>query len=302
MREDEIEHVLAAIARIDRVTPEVRASVLEEFRGRLVSGTSAALGGRERALGLIDSLLPEERAERLRAYHQRETAPIAWALLPHAPAFIADTIAPEDPQTIALIVSQLSAARGASVLAALPDVQRPDVIRRLATLAPVSSEAIQDVAAGLDEVFAERLRGATEARGVEAAAVVMAQLRKPESDALLDAVAQQDEQIAEEIRRRMFTFDHLARLDDRGFKKILQNVPIEDLVLALKTASPEVREKVLGNLSSRARQSLIEEEEMMGPRRISEIAAKQREIVDVARSLADQGELTLGDDASDEFA
>jgi flagellar motor switch protein FliG len=302
MQEDEIEQVLQAVARLDDVPPEVQAQVLDEFRERVQRGNAAPAGGSERALGLIDALLPEERAERLRLYHQRESAPIPWALLPHAPAFIADTIAAEDPQTIALIVSQISAQRGATLLAALPDAVRPEVVRRLATLAPVARETLADVAAGLDELFAERLRGATDARGVEAAAVVMAQLRKPESDALLSALAERDEAIAEEIRRQMFTFDHLARLDDRGFKKLLQNVPIEDLVLALKTGSPAVREKVLSNLSNRARQSLIEEEEMMGPRRISEIETKQREIVDVARRLADQGEITLGEDASDGFA
>lgn len=302
MQEDEIEQVLSAVARLESVPPELQADVLQEFRERVTRGSSAPVGGSERALGLIDALLPEERAERLRLFHQRDSAPIPWALLPHAPAFIADTIAPEDPQTIALIVSQLSAQRGAALLAALPDAQRPDVVRRLATLSPVATSAIEDVAAGLDELFAERLRGATDSRGVEAAAVVMAQLRKPESDALLEALAQRDEAIAEEIRRQMFTFDHLARIDDRGFKKLLQNVPIEDLVLALKTASSEVREKVLGNLSNRARQSLIEEEEMMGPRRVSEIEAKQREIVDVARKLADQGEITLGEDSADGFA
>jgi flagellar motor switch protein FliG len=126
-------------------------------------------------------------------------------------------------------------------------------------------------------------------------------LRRPESDALLESLAQRDQAVAEEIRRQMFTFDHLARLDDHAFKKLLQNVPIEDLVIALKTGSSDVRAKVFGNLSNRARQSLIEEEEMMGPRRVSEIEAKQREIVDLARRLADQGEISLGNDGDEQL-
>jgi flagellar motor switch protein FliG len=302
MNEDEVERVLAAAARVEAVPSEVQAEVLAEFRGRVGGGTSLAPNLRERALELIDALLPEERAERLRALQQRESEPIAWVLLPHAPAFVAQTIASEDAQTIALIVSRLSAARGATLLAALPDTSRPDVVRRLAALAPVSADVIRDVAAGLEELFAERLRAATDARGVAAAAQVVAQLKRPDSDALLAALSESDAEIAEEIRRQMFTFDHLARIDDRGFKKLLQNVPIEDLVLALKTGSPDVREKVLGNLSNRARQALIEEEEMMGPRRVSEIEAKQREIVEIARRLAEQGELSLGDDGGETFA
>lgn len=301
MHEDEIERVLAAAKDVEKVLPEVQAEVLAEFHGRVAAATSVP-NVRERALELIDALLPEERAERLRILQQRDSEPIAWVLLPHAPAFVAETVAPEDSQTIALIVSQLSAARGAALLAALPDALRPEVVRRLAALAPVSADVIRDVAAGLEELFAERLLAATDARGVAAAAQVVAQLKRPDGEALLAALAESDAEIAEEIRRQMFTFDHLARIDDRGFKKLLQNVPIEDLVLALKTASLEVREKVLGNLSNRARQSLIEEEEMMGPRRVSEIEAKQREIVDIARRLAEQGELSLGDDSDESFA
>lgn len=300
MQEDEIEQVLAAVARLDSVPAELQAQVLEEFRQRL-SQPNAPVGGTERALGLIDSLLPAERAERLRTLHERGKAPIPWVLLAHAPAFVADTIAGEDPQTIALIVSQLPAARGAALLAALPDALRPEVVRRVATLAPVASDTIADVAAGLDELFAERLRAATQARGLEAAAEMLAVLRRPESDALLESLAQRDQAVAEEIRRQMFTFDHLARLDDHAFKKLLQNVPIEDLVIALKTGSSDVRAKVFGNLSNRARQSLIEEEEMMGPRRVSEIEAKQREIVDLARRLADQGEISLGNDGDEQL-
>jgi flagellar motor switch protein FliG len=302
MQEDEIEQVLGAVARIEDVSVEVQAEVLAEFKSRVARPGRPPASGRDRALALIDTLLPKERGERVRLFQQREAEPIAWALLPHAPTFIATTIEAEDPQTVALIVSQLSAPRGAALVSALPDAQRAEVVRRLAALAPVSASVIRDVADGLDDLFAARLRAATDSRGVEAAAQVVAQLRKPESDALLEALSARDAAIAEEIRRQMFTFDHLSALEDRDFKKLLQNVPIEDLVLALKTASPEVRGKVLGNLSNRARQSLIEEEEMMGPRRVSEIEAKQREIVEVARGLADQGEITINGSGDESFA
>lgn len=299
MDPDEIESVLGAIARVECVGAETQASVLSEFRERVEGAGAAAMASSERALEWIDELLPADRAERLRLANQREQAPIAWALHPHAPAFVASTIDAEDPPTIALVVSQLAAKPGAALLAALPDAVRPEVVRRLANLDAVSTEIIADVAAGLDDLFAERLRAAAPSRGVAAAAEVMAVLPKPDSDALLEAIKERDEAIAEEIRRSMFTFDHLAQIDDRGFKKLLQNVPIEDLVLALKTASQPVRDKVLGNLSNRARQSLIEEEEMMGPKRVSEIETKQREIVDTARRLADQGEISLGDDGGE---
>lgn len=296
--EAEIEEIFAAVSRLETVPPEIQASILEEFRARIEEG-DILRGGPHRALDLVERVLPENRAGRLRALYRREQAPIAWALEAHTPAFVAQTIAAEDVQTIALILSQLPAAQSAAVVAGLPEGRRALVVRRLASLEPVPAEVLTDVAAGLEELFAERLRAVTPARGVAAAAEVIAQMRKADSDALLDSLRSSDEEVAEEIRRSMLTFDHLVSIDDRGFKKLLQNIPVEDLVLALKAASPAIREKVLSNLSNRARQSLLEEEEMLGPRRLSEVEAKQREIVDLARSLADQGEISLGEEGDE---
>ncbi|MCL4684007.1 hypothetical protein KJ059_04550 [Myxococcota bacterium] len=298
LSEVEVEEVLAAVATLETVPPETQAAVLEEFRAR-IEANDGIRGGAPRALDLIERALPEERAESLRIFYRRKEEPISWQLHPHTPTFIAHRIDAEDIQTIALILSQLPAPRGAAVMAALSETTRAPVIRRLASLEPVAAEVLEDVAKGLEELFSERLRTATTGRGVSAAAEVLAQMRKADGDALLESLRVRDERIAEEIRRSMLTFDHLAQIDDRGFKKLLQNIPVEDLVIALKAASETIRDKVLSNLSNRARQSLLEEQEMMPPRRLSEVEAKQREIVDLARSLADQGEISLGDDADE---
>ncbi len=298
LAETEVEDVLAAVASLQAVTPELQAAVLAEFRAR-IEANDGIHGGTTRALELIDRVLPEDRAESLRAFYRRTEQPVAWVLHAHTPAFIARTIGGEDVQTIALILSQIPVSRGAAVMAALREEFRSPVVQRLASLEPVAAEVLNDVASGLEELFAERLRTATPARGVSAAAEVIAQMRKSEGDAILESLRSRDQQIADEIRRSMLTFDHLAQIDDRGFKKLLQNIPVEDLVVALKAASEAIREKVLSNLSNRARQSLLEEQEMMPPRRLSEVEEKQREIVDLARNLADQGEISLGDDADE---
>lgn len=298
LTESELEEILAAVASLQTVTPEVQATVLAEFRTR-IEATGGICGGTTRVLDLIERALPEGRAESLSVFYRRHEQPVAWVLHPHTPAFIARTIGDEDVQTIALVLSQLPASRGAAVMAALPAASQAPVVRRLASLEPVAAEVLEDVASGLEELFADRLRTATTARGVSAAAEVIAQMRKSEGDAILESLRSRDEQIVDEIRRSMLTFDHLAQIDDRGFKKLLQNIPVEDLVVALKAASEAIRDKVLSNLSNRARQSLLEEQEMMPPRRLSEVEAKQREIVDLARDLADQGEISLGANADE---
>lgn len=301
MDEDEVERILAAVSRIDAVPAELQARVLDEFRERIAGGDGAVFGGAARTLEIIETLLPPAYAERLRAKYRRDYAPIAWALHPHTPAFIASGIAGEDPQTIALILSQLPTRQGAAVIAALPDAVRTEVVRRLATLEPVTAEVVSDVAAGLEELFADHERSAAPAAGPVLAAELITHMRKRQGDEVLDALEAADGPVAEEIRRLLFTFEHLASLDDAGMRRLLQQVPMEDLALALKTASEALRERVNACLATRARDALADEVEMLGPRRLSEVEAKQREIVDVARRLADQGEIALPSDADEPF-
>lgn len=299
MDEEEVERILAAVSRIEAVPSELQARVLEEFQERIAGRTGAVFGGAARTLEIIETLLPPTHAERLRAKYRRDYAPIAWALHPHTPAFIAQSIAGEDPQTVALILSQLPTRQGAAVIADLPEAMRPEVVRRLATLDPVTADVVSDVAAGLEELFADHERGATTPAGPTLAAELIGQLRKADGEGVLHALDSSDAAIAEEIRRQLFTFEQLATLDDKGMRRLLQQVPMEDLALALKTASDALRERIRSSLSARARESLADEAESLGPRRVSEVEAKQREIVDIARRLADQGEITLAS-ASDE--
>lgn len=301
MGEDEVERILAAVSRIDSVPAELQARVLEEFRERIAGREGAVYGGAARTLEIIETLLPPAYAERLRAKYSRDYAPIAWALHPHTPAFIAEGIAGEDPQTIALILSQLPTRQGAAVIAALPDGVRPEVVRRLARLEPVTAEVVSDVAAGLEDLFADSERGVAPAAGPVLAAELIAQMRKGQGEEVLDALELADGKVAEEIRRQLFTFEHLASLDDKGMRRLLQQVPMEDLALALKTASEALRERVVSCLSSRARDALADEAEALGPRRLSEVEAKQREIVDIARRLADQGEIVVRSDSDEPY-
>ncbi|MDJ0864897.1 MAG: FliG C-terminal domain-containing protein [Myxococcota bacterium] len=293
MDRSEIESILSAVSRIEQVTEEMQAQVLAEFRAA-TQPEGGVRGGVDRTLELIDALVPDEHAEVLRAKHARDRQPIAGTILDHEPEFVAETIAPEDPQTIALVISQLPARRGAAIIAALPEAVRTPVVRRLATLAPVSREVVDQVAAGLEETFREREGHVWAREGTEVAAQLLVQLEREQSEALLEGIREQDGATAVRIEDSMLTFDQLASIDDRGFKKLLQEIPMEDLVLALKACSDEMRDKVYRNLSKRAGDALQEEVETLGPRRLSEVEAKHREIIAVARKLAESGEIAIG--------
>lgn len=300
MEGDEIDQILSAVSRVDEVDPDVQSEILDEFRSQTEQLRKTVYGGPQRTLEVIERLLPDSQAQQLRAKFERERAQIAFALHSHSPQFIADTIAEEHPQTVALILSQIPARRGAEVIASLPEELRADVVLRLASLGAVSKETITEIAEVLEQLFSMRLRGPTTLGGVSAAAELIGQLRSSESDHILSHIEQRDEGTAAEIRDHLLTFDHLISADDRGFQKLLQQISTEDTVLALKTASEEMRDKIYKNVSSRAAEMLREEEELLGPRKLSEVEAKQREIVEIARRMAEEGELTIRSAEPDE--
>ena len=293
------------MAEIDRVTPDVQAQVLEEFRSTSAQWNGTVVGGTDRTLDLIENLLPERHAASLRPKYGRERAPIEAALHGHQPTFVAATLLQEDPQTIALILSQLPYENGARVLSELSEELRTEVVLRLAGLEPVSRALINQVARALEQVFRSAQPGGSGASGTEAAAEVVGRIGETERQSLLEAIERADQATAEELRHALLRFDHLVSVDDRGFRKLLQQshasgrrldkeVPMEELVVAMKTAPDEMRDKIYRNLSNRAGEALREEEESLGPRKLSEVEARQRAIVEIARSLADQGELVIG--------
>lgn len=298
--EDEVERILAAAAHLDEVPAPVLERVLAEFRESLSCRRHVVLGGRARAGALARSSLAEATGIALSQRIGRDDARIDRRLARFSPGFVARTLAPEHPQTTALVLSQLPPERAAFVIAALPPEVAADVVLRLASLDDVPRAVIAELEEAIAEIFDGGSGPPSPVGGVEVAARLMAKVPRSAAHAVLDGAEAANPILVEEIRRRMFRFDDLQRLDRRGFQLLLQEVPIEDLVLALKNASEAMCAKVFENVSMRAAEQVREEMDLLGVVRTSEIEAVQARILDTARRLEEEGRLDLGGEGTDD--
>lgn len=302
LEDEEIEKALAAVSRMDEIPSRVQQLVMQEFQDTLGRTESESVrGGRKRAVSIVQGVLDQERASRILEHLGRDEKRIDWTLRSYQPAFIADRLVAEHPQIIALVLSQIPSERGAAVIEALPEDLRPDVILRLASLEPVSNEVISELELGVSELFERKQTPTTRVGGAKAAAGVLNRVSKEEGAEILGAVDLRDAETALSIRKRMLTFEDLIHIDRRGFQVFLREVASEDLAVALKTASEEMKEQVFANLSSRAVDQIKEEIELLGPMRLSDVEVVQEKIVDTARRLEGEGQLSIEIGGGDEI-
>ena len=217
-------------------------------------------------------------------------------------ASVAELLRNEHPQIVAAILAHLDSDQGSAVLKHLGERQRNEVLVRIATIDGIQPAALKD----LNEVMSRVLAGGDRMRkgnlgGVKAAAEMINLLGSSVEAAVLDFIREADADLAQQIMDNMFTFDDMEKIDDKGIQAILKEVQSESLVVALKGATPELREKVLRNMSSRAAETLREDLASRGPVRVSDVEAEQKELLKIVRRLADEGQITLGATADDDF-
>ncbi|MCH7866243.1 MAG: flagellar motor switch protein FliG [Myxococcales bacterium] len=293
MEDHEVERILASVSRFDEIAATILDRVLQEFIDAIGHHELNIHGGRERALNLISETLEGERAKRLKEKLGRDEKRIDWTLRGYSSDFIANELKDEHPQTIAVILAQLSSERGAQIIKELPDGVQSDVLLRIAGLEVVDSGVVFKLEEEIAIMFHRELGAPTPLGGTDAAAKILNGVPKSDGQTILEGVDTRDPDIAGEIRKRMLTFNDLSSIDKRGFQSLLREVPTEDLVIALKTASDEMKEQVFSNVSSRAADQIREESELLPPMKLSEIEAIQLGIVDIARRLEEEGTLTI---------
>jgi flagellar motor switch protein FliG len=215
---------------------------------------------------------------------------------------VAELLRSEHPQIVAAILVHLDHDQASAVLKRLGERQRNEVLVRIATLDGIQPGALQD----LNEVMSKVLAGGDKLRkaslgGVKTAAELINLLGGSVETAVLDFIREADGELAQKIMDNMFTFDDLDRLDDKGIQALMKEVQSESLVVALKGATPELREKIFKNMSTRAAETLREDLESRGPVRLSEVEAEQREMLKIVRRLADEGQIVLGGGGDDDF-
>jgi flagellar motor switch protein FliG len=208
----------------------------------------------------------------------------------------------EHPQIVAAILVHLDFDQASSVLRTFTERQRNEVMVRIATLDGIQPSALKDLNEVMSKVLAggDRLKKAS-LGGVKAAAEIINLMGTSVETAVLDYIREADNDLAQKIMDNMFTFDDLEKIDDKGIQSLLKEVQSESLVIALKGATPEMREKVFKNMSTRAAETLREDLESRGPVRVSEVEAEQKEMLKIVRRLADEGQIVLGGGADDEF-
>lgn len=295
-----VEAVSRTIASLDEVPGELTEEVLEAFhRDRL---DERAEGGMDNAASLVRLALDPEDAEQLIDNVRTKVENVPFAFLHDAEsASLLSYLRDEHPQTIALVLAHLNYDQAARILPALSSTLQVEVVERLATLEPTHPDVIRAVESGLEHRLASRLvADGASCGGLDAVAEILNRCDRMTERVVLEGIEGHDSDLVEDIRRLLFGFEDIARVDDKGVQSILKEIDNEVLCLAMKTASAELRQKVLGNMSQRAADLITEDMEYLGPVRLSDVEAAQRRIIDVVRRLEDAGEVHIEGRASDD--
>jgi len=294
LREDEIQRVIPLMAEMSQVPKGVVEEVVAEFLSMYERKEEVLIGGRSYLEKVLPRALGPEKARYvLEMITPEEETPFSY-LHKVDPSTLANYLRSEHPQTIALILSYLDRERAAQVLAELPEELQSEVVYRIANLSRVVPEVIED----LEEVLRQEIKVTKTApvmgrkKGRKVAAEILNQLGG-RAENILEQLKEKDPQVSEEIKEAMFVFEDLVNVEDRGLQKLLRQISKEDLALALKMASDELKEKIFRNLSQRAAQMLVEDMEALGPVRVRDVEKAQQRIIAVARTLEEKGDLVV---------
>jgi flagellar motor switch protein FliG len=299
----EVQRLGETIARMKAISRDKVDGVLEKFVAVAAEQSILVADTDEYVKSVLRKALGEDKANLLidRILQGSDISGIE-SLKWMDPGSVAELLRNEHPQIVAAILVHLDPDQGSSVLKCFPERQRNEVMVRIATLDGIQPSALKD----LNEVMSKVLAGGDKLRkaslgGVKTAAEIINLMGSSIETAVLDYIREADNELAQKIMDNMFTFDDLEKLDDKGFQALLKEVQSESLVVALKGSTPELREKIFKNMSTRAAETLREDLESRGPVRLSEVEAEQKEMLKIVRRLADEGQIVLGGGGDDEF-
>jgi flagellar motor switch protein FliG len=299
----EVQHLGRAMYSVQGLDQETVNKVLDEFLAIIKEQTSLGLGAGNYIRVVLNKALGEDKAQSVlsRITPSSNNQPIEILDWMDSKS-IAELIADEHPQIIALIISYLDYGVGADVLGLLPEDLQPDVVARIATLETVQPDALKELELVMQKKFAANTNlRASQVGGVQAAAKIMNFTKQAMEARIMKSLGKEDKNLMISIQESMFVFDNLIMSDDKSLQTLLRNVETEDLVLALKGADEPLREKLFSCMSSRAAANLQDEMEALGPVRLTEVQEAQKRIINVARRLSDEGSIVLAGRGGDDF-
>jgi flagellar motor switch protein FliG len=293
----DVQRIGAAMTQLQNISRQEVTDVLSEFTQKLEGQTSLGVGvddylrkvlitalGEDKAGGVIDRILFGRSSKGLEALKWMDSRQVA------------ELIRQEHPQIISIVLAYLDADQSAEVMAQFPEWLRADVIMRIATLDGIQPSALHE----LDEVIEKQFAGKTGALktsvigGIKTAAQIMNYMDSSQESALIDSIRKVDDTLGGKIQDLMFVFGDLVDIDDRGMQEVLRQVPGEKLLLAMKGADDELKNKIFKNMSQRAAEMLKDDLESRGPVRLSEVESAQKEILAMVRKMSEAGTIQLG--------
>jgi flagellar motor switch protein FliG len=298
----EVRRIGAAMAKLGSVSREQIEQVIRDYESEAQNHSSFGQGNDDYVRKVITRALGEDKAGFLLSHIVKDKGAKSIDTLNWMDAeMVSGLIQNEHPQIIASILVHLERETAADVLKRLPERLRTDATLRIATLDGIQPVALRE----LNEVLSKLLSGKESKRkslgGTRAAAEILNFLGDGVDTAIIEAIKTNDEKLSQQIVDEMFLFENLLEVDDKGIQLVLRDVQSEVLVIALKGADETLRDKVLKNMSSRAAETLRDDLSSMGPVRLKEVEAAQKEILKIARQLADDGQISLGGGGGDSF-
>ena len=294
MTEFEIKRIGSAMSRLGRLEQEIVDEVMLDFYNILQQNRKFFYGGNDYTMKVIGSAFKGGDAEELIGQLQLCSTTSLESLELIDPRTLSTFIRNEHPQTIALILAHLDPKKCGETLKLLPDALHTEILLRIANLDAVAPEIIDEI----DDVLRSEIQAmgsihTQKIGGVEPIAEMLNLIDKATEEQILDNLEERDPDLAEQVRQLMFTFDDLVKIDDRGIQELVKGIKGDDLKVALKTASEAVRELIFKNMSERAAKMLREDMEAMAAVKLSDVEAKQFEIVQIARKLESEGKIII---------
>ena len=299
----EVQKLGQAMSSLKNTTQGKVEEVLAEFRGNAEGKSTVGLDSNEYIRSVLTNALGAEKAGYLldRILQGGDTSGIEGLKWMDSPS-VAELIRNEHPQIIATILVHLDRDQASEVLGQFIERLRNDVLLRIATLDGIQPTALRE----LNDVLTKLLSGNSDRKksamgGVRAAAEILNFMPGTLEGTVIESVKEYDADLAQKILDEMFTFENLLDIEDRGIQLLLREVQSESLILALKGAAEELREKIFKNMSQRAAEMLRDDLEAKGPVRVSEVEAEQKEILKIVRRLSDEGQISIGGGADDSY-
>ena len=299
----EVQEIGLAMASLTQVTNSQMELVMQKFVGAIGEQTSLGMGSDQYIRNMLTSALGADKAGGIidRILLGRNSKGLEQLKWMDARA-IAELIRVEHPQIIAIVMSFLDPDQAAGVLSEFPERVRTDVIMRVASLDGIQPAALQE----LDEILEKQFSGGANVQssalgGIKKAADILNFVDGMIESKVIEQISEADDDLSQQIQDNMFVFENLIDIDDRGMQTLLREVSSDQLLLALRGAPEPLRDKIFGNMSSRAAEMLRDDLEAAPPAKLSDVEASQKEILTVARRLSDAGEINLGGGGGEEF-